>query len=115
MNGTHQLLASADDMNLLGDNIETLKKNIGMFNDASKEFGLEVEVETTKYMLVFHHQNAGQNLDIRIANRSYENIMTVTDQNLIQEEIKRRLNSGNACYHSVQNFLSSCLLSKYTN
>jgi hypothetical protein len=38
--------------------------------------------------------------------------MTVTDQNLTQEEIKRRVNSGNACYHSVQNILSSCLLSK---
>jgi hypothetical protein len=32
-------------------------------------------------------------------------------EDLIQEEIKRRLNSGNACYHSVQNLLSSCLLS----
>jgi hypothetical protein len=38
--------------------------------------------------------------------------MTVTNQNLIQEEIKRRLNSGNACYHSVQNLLYSRLLSK---
>jgi hypothetical protein len=38
--------------------------------------------------------------------------MTVTNQNLIQEEIKRRLNSDNACYHSVQNILSSWLLSK---
>jgi hypothetical protein len=37
---------------------------------------------------------------------------TVTNQNLIQEEIKRRLNSGNACYHSVQGLLSSRLLSK---
>jgi hypothetical protein len=37
---------------------------------------------------------------------------TVTNKNLIQEEIKRRLNSGNACYHSVQNLLSSQLLSK---
>jgi hypothetical protein len=37
---------------------------------------------------------------------------TVTEQNLIQEEIKKRLNSGNACYHSVQNLLSSRLLSK---
>jgi hypothetical protein len=37
---------------------------------------------------------------------------TITDQNLIQEEIKRRLNSGNACYHSVQNLLTSHLLSK---
>jgi hypothetical protein len=37
--------------------------------------------------------------------------MTVTNQNLIKEEIKRRLNSGNACYHSVQNLLSSRPLS----
>jgi hypothetical protein len=38
--------------------------------------------------------------------------MTITNQNLVQEEIKRRLNYGNACYHSVQNLLSSRLLSK---
>jgi hypothetical protein len=38
--------------------------------------------------------------------------MTVTNQNLVREEIKRTLNSGNACYHSVQNLLSSHLLSK---
>jgi hypothetical protein len=57
--------------------------------------------------------------DIKIANRSSKNVakikylgMTVTDQNLIQEEIKKRLLSGNACYHSIQNLLSSHLLSK---
>jgi hypothetical protein len=73
----------------------------------------------SKYMLVSHDQNAGQNRDIKIGNRSFENVsqfeylgMTVTYQNLIQEEIKRRLNSGNACYHSVQKLLSSHLLSK---
>jgi hypothetical protein len=55
----------------------------------------------------------------KIGNRSFENVSqfnylgtTVINQNLIQEEIKRRLNSGNACYHSLQNLLSSCLLSK---
>jgi hypothetical protein len=40
---------------------------------------------------------------------------TITNQNLIQEEIKKRLNSGNACYHSIQNLLSSRLLSKDIN
>jgi hypothetical protein len=70
-------------------------------------------------MLVSRDQNAGQNREIKIGNRSFENVsqfkylgMTVTNQTLIQEEIKRRLNSGNACYHSVQNLLSSRLLSK---
>jgi hypothetical protein len=68
-------------------------------------------------MLLSRHQNVGQNRDIKIANRSFENVSqfkylgtTVTNQNLIQEEIKRRLNSGNVCYHSVQNLLSSRLL-----
>jgi hypothetical protein len=41
--------------------------------------------------------------------------MKVTNQNLIQEEIKKRLNSGNSSYHSVQNLLSSCLWSKDRN
>jgi hypothetical protein len=56
---------------------------------------------------------------MNIADRSFENVAqlrylgtTVTHQNFIQEEIKRRLNSGNACFHSVQNLLSSRLLSK---
>jgi hypothetical protein len=69
--------------------------------------------------LLSRHQNEGQNREIKIANRSFENGSqfkylgrAVTIQNLIQEEIKRRLKSGNACYHSVQNFASFRLLSK---
>jgi hypothetical protein len=87
--------------------------------DSSKEVGLKVNAQKTKYMLLSRHQNAGQNHDIKTVNRSCENRaqfkylgMTVTNQNLIQEKIKRRLNSGNACYHSVQNLLSSRPLSK---
>jgi hypothetical protein len=47
LNGTHQLLAYADDMNLLGDIIDTIKKNAETLNDASKEVGLEINVEKT--------------------------------------------------------------------
>jgi hypothetical protein len=61
-------------------------------------------------MLVSRDQNGDHSRDITIGNRSIENVSqfkylgtTVTNQNLIQEEIKQRLNSGNACYHSVQN------------
>jgi hypothetical protein len=49
LNGTHQLLAYADDVNLLGDNIDTINNNIKTLIDASKEVGLEVNVEKTKY------------------------------------------------------------------
>jgi hypothetical protein len=119
LNGTHQLLAYADDVNLLGDNIDIIKKNTEFLIDASKEICLEINVDKIKYMLLSRHQNVGQNQDVNRANRSFENLLqfkylgtTVRNQNLIQEEIKRRLNSGSACYHSVQNLLSSRLLSK---
>jgi hypothetical protein len=119
LNGTHQLLAYADDVNLLGDNIDTTKNNTEASINACKEVGLVINAEKTKYMLLSCHQNVGQNRDIKIANRSFENVSqfkyletTETNQNLIEEEIKRRLNSGNACYHCVQNFLSSRLLSQ---
>jgi hypothetical protein len=59
-------------------------------------------------MLLTRHKNAGKNHDIKINNRSYENVVklkylgtTVPNQNLIQKEIKMRLNLGNACYHLV--------------
>jgi hypothetical protein len=85
----------------------------------SKEVGLEINVKKSKCMLLSRHQNVGRNQDIKIANWSFENVSqfkylgtTVINQLFIQEEIKRRLNSGTACYHSVQNLLSSRLLSK---
>jgi hypothetical protein len=51
LNETHQFLASADDVNLLGDNVDIISKNTEALIDASMEVGLEVNVETTKYML----------------------------------------------------------------
>jgi hypothetical protein len=50
LNGTHQLLVYADDVNLLGDNIDTINKNKQTLFDASKEVGLGVSTEKTKYM-----------------------------------------------------------------
>jgi ribosomal protein S2 len=118
LNGMHQLLAYADDVNLLGYNIDTKKKNIKALIDASKKVGLEVNTVRTKYMLLSFHPMQYK-IMTKIANRSIVNMaqykylgMTVTNQNFIQEEIKRILNPGNAFYNSFQNLLSSCLLSK---
>jgi hypothetical protein len=60
LNGTHQLLVYADDVNLLGDNIDTLKKNIKTLINARKNVGLGVNTEKTKYMLLSRHQNSGK-------------------------------------------------------
>jgi hypothetical protein len=64
----------ADDVNLLGDNIDTINRNTETLIDASKEVGLEIIVEKTKYMLVPCDQNPGQNRDIKMGNRSFENM-----------------------------------------
>jgi hypothetical protein len=70
-------------------------------------------------MIMSRHPNSEQNQNIRIANESFESVAklkylrtTLTNQNDIQDEIKSSLSSGNACYHSVQNLLSSRLISK---
>jgi hypothetical protein len=72
LNGTHQLLAYADYMNLLGDNINTTKKRTTTLTDASKEVGLKVNTEKTKCMMLSCHQNARKNHYINIANRCFE-------------------------------------------
>jgi hypothetical protein len=65
------------------------------------------------------HPKSGQNQNIRKANESFENMAkfkylgtTLINQNDIRDEVKSRLNSGNASYHSVRNLLSCRLLSK---
>jgi hypothetical protein len=86
LNGTHQLLASADNINILRENIDNTKKNTEALLDASKEVGLEVNPEKIKYMLISDNQKTGQKHNKKIAN------------NCMQEEIKRRLKLENACY-----------------
>jgi hypothetical protein len=70
--GIHEVLAYADDVNLLGDNIDTIKKNTETLIDASYEVGLEINVDKTKYMMMSRHQHACTIRYITIENRSFE-------------------------------------------
>ena len=60
LNGTHQLLAYADDVKILGGSIRTLKENAETLVAATREIGLEVNVDKTKYMVMSQDQNAGR-------------------------------------------------------
>jgi hypothetical protein len=91
LNGTYQLLAYADDVNLLGDNMHIIKKNAEGLLDASKEICLEGNSEKTKYMFLPRHQTAGQSNNIIVANKFFEKVAKFTylgaglmDQNCIQ-------------------------------
>jgi hypothetical protein len=89
LNGTHQLLADTDDVNLLRDNINSVKENTETLTDASRKVSLEIIVEKTKYMVLSCHQNVGQNREIKMQTDCLEMCQfkylgaTVTNQNLI--------------------------------
>jgi hypothetical protein len=74
LDGTHQLLACADDVNIVGETIDTIQKNTKAVLDTSKEVGLEVTPEKTKYMLVSCYQKAGHKHNIKTVNRPFEDV-----------------------------------------
>jgi len=110
---------NANDVNILAGSIPTLKENVEALLAATREIGMEVSADKTKYMVMSGDRNAGRIHSVRTDNSTFERVeefkylgTTLTNQNSIAEELKSRLKSGNAFYHLVQNLLSSRLLSK---
>jgi len=116
-----KFLVYADDVSILGENMNTVKKHTKVPLVASREVGLEVHTEKTKYMVMTRRQNSGQSHNILIANKSFGNVTnfkyfgtTLRNQKseIIHEEFKSRLNSENTCYRCVQSLLSSNFIFK---
>ena len=116
MNGT-QVLAYADQENLIGDDIKTLERNADGLLNACKDIGLlATNTWKTRYMEVGHLRSMIANEYSIVGINSYEQVKTftflsslITYQNSIHEEIKSRLKAGNSCYYSVQTPLCSRL------
>jgi len=87
---------------------------------ASQEIGLEVNTDITKYIVMSRDQNAGRSYSMKTENSSFERAeqfkylgTILTNQDCIEEENRRRLKSGNACYHSVQNLVFQFAIQMY--
>jgi hypothetical protein len=105
LNGTHQLLVYADDVNILGGRVHAIEKNTDALVVATKEKGLELNADKTKYMVISLDQNAGQNHNVKTDNKFVERVRefkyfetTLSNPNSIQDGIKSIWTSWNACH-----------------
>jgi hypothetical protein len=92
----HKLLVYVD-VNFWGDSVNTMKEKTETLLEASRDIGLEINAEKTKYMIMSRHPDSGQNQNIKTANESFENVATfkclgttLINQNDIHDEIKSR-------------------------
>ena len=72
LNGTHQLLVYADDVNTLGGSVHTIKENAETLIVDSKEIGLEVNADKSTYMVMSRDQNEGRIHKMDTDNISFE-------------------------------------------
>jgi len=78
LNGTYQFLVYADDVNILGGSVDTVKENVEALVVATRETGLEVNAESTQYVVMSRDQNAGRSHSIEINNASFERLEEFT-------------------------------------
>ncbi|KAJ4449217.1 hypothetical protein ANN_00614 [Periplaneta americana] len=83
LNGLHQLLVYADDVNMLGENPQTIRENMGILLEASKAIGLEVNPEKTKYMIMTRDENIVRNGNVKIGNLSFEGMRS---SNILEQQ-----------------------------
>jgi hypothetical protein len=88
LNGTHQRVVYADDVNILGEYVHTIKKTPEALLVASSKIGLDVNTDKTKHMAMTREQNAGRSHSIKIDDSSFERVQefkylvtTLTNQN----------------------------------
>ena len=74
LNGTHQLVVYADDVNILGGSIHKYKGKCKNFDSGCKEIGLEGKADKTRYLVISGDQNVGQSQNVRIVNRYFERV-----------------------------------------
>ena len=93
LNGAHQLMVYADDVDVLGGSVQAIKRLTAALVVASTQTGIEVNAEKSKYMILSGGQNAGQTRNIKIDNSFFERVeqfkyleRTETNQNSIQED-----------------------------
>jgi hypothetical protein len=109
MNGTHQVLTYAEDVNLVGDTIRTIERNADVLLNACKDIGLAVYTGKTQYMEIGRNLRVIANEHIKVGSNSYEKVKIfkylgslLRNKKTIHEEIKCGLKIGNSCYYSDQ-------------
>jgi hypothetical protein len=121
LNAIHKLLVNANGVNILGGSVgtRTIEKSTEALVVASKEIGVQVNADKIKHMVIPGDQIAGRSHNIKTDTSSFEKVERVqtfgnnlNKSKFLTGTVKNRSNSGNACYHSVQDILSSRLLSK---
>jgi len=112
LNGLNQLFVYADDVDLIGDDVDALQSNTDVLVEACDEIGLQVNIDKTKCMIRSRNTGNEGNKNIRIRDEVIETFKYYRAYVISKNEATDRLISGNACFYSVQKLLTSRFISR---